>query len=151
MRHPILAVLVTSLILFSSAVSADNGLISVKSSHDVETTANKLEEVLKSKGMTVFARIDHADGAKKADMDLRPTQVIIFGNPKIGSKLMSCSQSTGIDLPQKALIHKDVAGDVWLSYNSPTYLSERHNTEGCAEVIKKVSGALKNFAAAATE
>lgn len=137
--------------LFSGAVFADNGLVTVKSAHDVATTADKLETVLNSKGMTVFARIDHAAGAKGVDLELRPTQVIIFGNPKIGSKLMDCSQTTGIDLPQKALIYEDAAGKVWLSYNSPAHLSERHSISGCDEVLKKVSGALGKFAQAATQ
>ncbi len=136
---------------FCTTAFADNGLVTVQSSHDVDTTANKLETALSSKGMTVFARIDHAAGAKNADIDLRPTQVIIFGNPKIGSHLMACSQSTGIDLPQKALIYEDASGGVWLSYNSPGYLSERHSISGCDEVLKKVSGALGKFAQAATQ
>ena len=77
--------------------------------------------------------------------------MILFGNPKIGSKLMACSQTTGIDLPQKALIFEDASGGVWLSYNSPDYLSERHSISGCDEVLKTVSGALGKFAAAATK
>lgn len=149
MRKSIFALIIAS--LFSTTVLADNGLVSVKSSHDVVTTANKLEAVLNSKGMTVFARIDHAAGAKSVDFELRPTQVIIFGNPKIGSQLMACSQTTGIDLPQKALIYEDATGSVWLSYNSPDYLSERHSISGCDEMLKKVTGALGKFAQAATQ
>ena len=132
-------------------VYADGGLVSVKSSHDVATTADKLEAVLKSKGMNVFGRVNHAAGAEKAGMSLRPTEVVIFGNPRVGTPLMNCAQSVAIDLPQKALIWEDDAGQVWLGYNDPAYLADRHKIEGCDEVLKKVTGALANFAAAATK
>ena len=132
-------------------VHADAGLVSVKSAHDVATTADKLETVLKSKGMNVFGRVNHAAGAEKAGLSLRPTEVVIFGNRKVGTPLMNCAQSVAIDLPQKALIWEDDAGQVWLAYNDPAYLAERHKIEGCDEVLKKVTGALANFAAAATK
>ena len=99
--------------------------------------------------MTVFARINHAQGAKNADLELRPTQLIIFGNPKVGTPLMQCSQSIAIDLPQKMLIWQDQLGDVWLTYNNPSYLATRHNVKGCDEVLDKVSTAIANFANAA--
>jgi uncharacterized protein (DUF302 family) len=135
--------------IVSTAV-AGNGLISVKSSHDVKVTADRLENILNQKGMNVFIRINHAAGAAKAGKELRPTELIVFGNPKVGTPLMQCSQSVAIDLPQKALIWQDEAGLVWLSYNDPDYLSERHGLNGCTEVIKKVKKALNNFAKAAT-
>ena len=138
------------LMFVSGLAQADNGLISVKSSHDVKSTADRLEAVLKKKGMTVFNRIDHAAGAKSVGNDLRPTELVIFGNPKIGSKLMQCAQTIAIDLPQKAIIWEDGGGQVWLSYNNPAFLVDRHRLPGCEAVIKKVSGALGNFAAAAT-
>ena len=100
--------------------------------------------------MTVFIRINHAEGAQKVGKDLRPTEVIIFGNPKVGTPLMQCSQSTAIDLPQKALIWEDEKGQVWLSYNDPNYLANRHGISGCSDVIEKIQTALSNFAAAAT-
>ena len=130
---------------------ADNGLVTVKSNHDVATTADNLERVLNEKGMTVFARIDHAKGANSVDIELRPTVVVIFGNPKVGSPLMQCQQSVAIDLPQKASIFKDAGSDIWLTYNDPAYLSERHGLEDCAPVLEKISGALANFAKAATQ
>lgn len=99
--------------------------------------------------MTVFERINHSKGAKSAGLELRPTEVVIFGNPKVGTPLMLCSQSVAIDLPQKMLIWQDQAGDVWLAYNDPGYLAKRHNIEGCDEVLGKISTALGNFAAAA--
>jgi len=138
------------IIFFASLAYADNGIISIKSSHDVKVTADRLENNLIAKGMTVFIRINHAEGAQKVGMKLRPTEVIIFGNPKVGTPLMQCGQSTAIDLPQKALIWEDEAGQVWLSYNDPKYLAERHGIKGCGEVIKKIQTALSNFANAAT-
>ena len=137
--------------MFASIASAENGLINVKSSRTVKETADRLESVLKEKGMTVFARIKHSDGAKKAGVDLRPTELVIFGNPKVGAPLMKCNQTVGIDLPQKALIWKDDTGQVWLTYNDPQYLSKRHGLSACAGVIAKVEKALGNFAKAATK
>ena len=142
--------IILGLLLFASTGHADSGLISLKSSHDAKTTADRLENTLKQKGMTVFIRIDHAAGAQKVGQKLRPTELIVFGNPKVGTPLMQCRQSTAIDLPQKALIWEDQEGTVWFSYNDPNYLVERHGITGCAEVIKKIEKALSNFAKAAT-
>jgi uncharacterized protein (DUF302 family) len=141
---------ITALFLLTSLAYADNGIISVKSSHAVKATADRLENTLKQKGMTVFARINHAAGAQKVGQKLRPTELIVFGNPKVGTPLMQCRQTTAIDLPQKALIWEDEEGQVWLSYNNPSYLVERHGITGCAEVVKKIEKALSNFAKAAT-
>ncbi|SIS86495.1 DUF302 domain-containing protein [Neptunomonas antarctica] len=149
MRIILLGIL--SIFALSSPVFADNGLVNVKSAHDVKMTADRLEAVLVEKGMTVFARIDHAAGAEKAGMQLRPTELVIFGNPKVGTPLMLCDQNAAIDLPQKALIHEDAAGQVWLSYNSPAYLAERHQLKECSAVLMKVENALSNFAKAATQ
>jgi len=141
---------IIAVLLLTTSASADNGLISVKSAHDVKTTADRLEGMLKQKGMNVFNRINHAQGAQKIGQELRPTELIIFGNPKVGTPLMQCAQSVGIDLPQKALIWQDAQGQVWLSYNDPNYLVERHQITGCGDVIKKVGKALGNFANSAT-
>ena len=145
----------TSLIIAVTAVpvnsaNAADGLITVKSPHDVATTVEKLVAVLESKGMNVFGQVNHGAGAKKAGLELRPTELVIFGNPKVGTPLMLCSQSIAIDLPQKMLAWEDEDGTVYLSYNDPMHLKSRHATEGCDEVLGKVSGALENFAAAAT-
>ncbi len=137
-------------IVFSVSSAAESGLIHVKSAHSVSATADKLEAVLKAKGMTVFTRIDHAAGAKKVDKTLRPTELVIFGNPKVGTPLMQCAQTVAIDLPQKALIWEDDKGAVFLSYNEPKYLASRHSIEGCDAVIKKVTGALAKFSSVAT-
>ena len=149
MRKLLLSII--SIFLFSSLAIADNSIISIKSSHDVNVTADRLERALKSKGMTVFTRIDHAAGAQKVGKKLRPTELVIFGNPKVGTPLMQCNQSVAIDLPQKALIWEDEEGEVWLSYNNPKYLARRHDLKGCDEVIKKIEKALSNFAKAATK
>ena len=141
---------ITALFFLTSLAYADSGLINVKSAHDAKTTADRLENALKQKGMTVFARIDHTAGAQKVGQNLRPTELIVFGNPKVGTPLMQCRQTTAIDLPQKALIWEDEEGQVWLSYNNPNYLVERHGITGCAEVVKKIEKALSNFAKAAT-
>ncbi|NMT62674.1 DUF302 domain-containing protein [Marinobacter orientalis] len=130
---------------------AAEGMVTVKSSHSAEATADKLEAVLKDKGMTVMNRINHTDGADSAGLELRPTEVVIFGNPRVGTPLMQCAQSVAIDLPQKALVWEDGEGQVWLGYNDPDYLRQRHDIDGCDEVIEKVKGALAGIAKAATE
>jgi uncharacterized protein (DUF302 family) len=130
----------------------DNGMVDVKSAHSVSATADKLEKILKEKGMNVFARIDHSAGAKKVGKELRPTELVIFGNPKVGTPLMQCAQTVAIDLPQKMLIWQDNAGATWLTYNKPTYLQKRHKISStCKNVIDKVTGALNNFANAAAK
>ncbi len=144
----ILSVLLAS--AFAAPLHAAEGMTVVPSSHSVQDTLDKLATVLESKGMTIMARVDHAANAAKAEMELRPTQLMIFGNPKVGTPLMLCSQSIAIDLPQKMLAWEDEAGKVWLGYNDPMHLKGRHSTEGCDMVFEKVSGALANFAKAAT-
>jgi uncharacterized protein (DUF302 family) len=139
-------IMFTVLLLIATPVFADQGIISIKSTHSVEETADRLETVLKSKGMTVVARIKHSEAAMKAGMTLRPTELLIFGNPKVGTPLMQCAQSVALDLPQKALIWEDDSGSVWISYNDPQYLAERHKIEGCDEVLVKIKTALSNFA-----
>jgi len=145
-------VLIVGLVAFLSiqTVAAQEGVSSVESPFDVATTIDKLSAALESKGMTVFARINHAGNAEKADLSLRPTEVLIFGNPKIGTPLMNCAQSVALDLPQKMLAWQDEAGKTYLGWNDPMYLQTRHGIEGCDEVLNTVSGALANFAKAAT-
>ncbi len=147
-RYPCAIMLV---LILAATAYADSGLITMKSAHDVATTADRLENVLNQKGMNVFARINHAQGAQKVGKKLRPTELLIFGNPKVGAPLMQCRQSVAIDLPQKALIWQDEQGRVWLAYNDPAYLVERHSITGCDEVVKKIKGALNKFANAATK
>lgn len=139
------------LIFASPVVFANAGLVSIKSAHSVPETLDRLEVLLIKKSMKIFKRVNHSLGAKSAGVELRPTQLLIFGNPKIGAPLMKCAQSVAIDLPQKALAWEDDKGQVWLSYNDPAYLVSRHNIPGCDEVINKVTKALSNFAKGATK
>ena len=145
--------LITSSLSFAEAMSTknDNGLITLKSNHDVSETINRLEAVLNKKGMTVFKRIDHSAGAEKAGIELRPTELLIFGNPKVGTPLMLCSQTAAIDLPQKVLAYEDEKGQTWLSYNDPAYMAKRHGIKNCEAPLQKVSNALAKFAGIATE
>ena len=148
MRNLILSVI--AIFIFSSVAVADNGLVTTKSSYNVSDTADRFEKVLKTKGMTIFSRINHSEGASKIGKELRPTELIIFGNPKVGTPLMQCAQTVAIDLPQKALFWEDENGQTWLSYNNPEYLVTRHHIKGCDEVVKKVTNVLNKFAKAAT-
>ncbi|WP_366524923.1 DUF302 domain-containing protein [Acaryochloris sp. IP29b_bin.137] len=130
---------------------ADQGIIHIRSHHTVSKTSERLVNALQAKGMTLFTRIDHAAGAQSVGQSLPPTELVVFGNPKVGTRLMQCSPTTAIDLPQKALIWRDKAGQVWLSYNDPQYLAKRHHIEGCGEVLAKIEQALSQFAQAATQ
>lgn len=140
-----------ALLPLSLSVIAADGMINVKSNHSVTDTANKLEQVLLSKGMKVFIRVPHYKSAKSVGIELRPTELIIFGNPKVGSPLMKCAQSVAIDLPHKALIWQDADNAVWISYNDPNYLKKRHNIQGCDKVLAEVTGALSKMTAAAAQ
>ena len=111
---------------------AADGMISLKSPHSAKQTMDRLETAVKQQGLTVFARIDHAAGAAKVGQSLRPTEVLIFGNPKGGTPFMACAQTVGIDLPLKALVWEDASGQVWLGYNDPAYLAKRHAVPVCA-------------------
>jgi uncharacterized protein (DUF302 family) len=132
------------------AANADDGLVKVKSAHSVTETLDRLEKAVTEKGMTVFARIDHVEGAAKAGMPLRPTELLIFGNPKVGTLLMQSNQSAGIDLPLKALAWQDRNGDVWLVYNEPGYLASRHQIIDRDPVIEKMRKAMQAFSGTAT-
>jgi uncharacterized protein (DUF302 family) len=104
----------------------DNGLITIASAFSVAETIDRLAAAVVSRGLAVFARIDHAAGAAEMGMPLRPTQLLIFGNPKGGTPLMQERQSAGIDLPLKALAWEDAGGKVWLSYNDAAWIAQRH-------------------------
>lgn len=146
------ATLIASItLLLSQAAFADNGLIKVYSQFDAATTADKLEAALTAKGMTIFARVPHSESAKKVGFPLNSSELIIFGNPKVGSPLMVCNIETGIDLPHKALIYQDAQGLVWLAYNDPDYLAQRHNVTGCDKPLAKMKQALATFAKQATQ
>jgi uncharacterized protein (DUF302 family) len=129
--------------------SANDGLIRLKSPHTAVATIDKLEKILLSKGMTVFKRVSHKGGADKVGLKLRPTELLIFGNPKVGTPLMQCMQTAAIDLPQKALAYEDEKGQTWLAYNDPVYMAKRHSVTGCDKAVAKITGALSKFANAA--
>jgi uncharacterized protein (DUF302 family) len=131
---------------------AVDGLITIKSSCGPQETADKLEAAVKAKGLTLFAKVDHAAGAAAVGMPLRPTQLIIFGNAKGGTPLMQAAQTSGIDLPMKVLVWQDASGDTWLSYNDPEWIAKRHGLDQAVEApIKAMSAALHAFAGAATK
>jgi len=133
----------------NTPVGSNNGLNSITSHHDVKTTADHLESILQEKGMNIFARVNHTAGAEKIGETLRPTELIIFGNPQTGTPLMQDQQTAAIDLPQKMLVWEDNQGKVWLSYNNPNYLAERHGITACDELVNKIDTALENIANAA--
>jgi uncharacterized protein (DUF302 family) len=139
------------LIVLAPAAFAGTGLVTKKSAHSVAQTLNRLEKALKEKGIVVLARIDHAAGAKKAGMQLRATELLIFGNPKLGTPLMQSNQTIGIDLPLKVLAWEDERGQVWLTYNTPAYLADRHGITDRGKTLKKMSGALEKLTNAATK
>ena len=132
-----------------TVVGAADGLISIKSSIDAKTTMDRVEAQAKERGLAVFARIDHAAGAAKIGKMLRPTEVLIFGNPQGGTPLMECAQTVGIDLPLKALVWQDAGGQVWLGYNDPAYLAKRHAVPDCAAAVN-IAKAMASIAQAAT-
>jgi uncharacterized protein (DUF302 family) len=124
-----LAVLLVGLALPAAAadsVKKKNGIVDVPSNHSVDQTVERLKDILQAKGITLFALIDHSGEAGKAGMKMPPTKLLIFGNPKGGTPLMLAAPSVAIDLPLKILVWQDSQGKVWLSYNSPAYLQERH-------------------------
>lgn len=139
----------TALLLIAIPLAAADGLLHVQSNHGVKETGDRLMEILNKKGMTIFNRIKHSEAAAKINIPLRETELIIFGNPKVGSLLMQCQQSVAIDLPLKALIWKDETEKIWISYNDPQYLKKRHQITGCETVISTIEKALAGITAAA--
>jgi uncharacterized protein (DUF302 family) len=111
----------------SMSSNPENGIVTIPSHHSVDETVEKLENLLQAKGVKLFALIDHSGEAEKVGMRMRPTKLLIFGNPKAGTPLMIASPSIAIDLPMKAMIWEDANGKVWISYNAPAYLQARHS------------------------
>ncbi|HFD81367.1 MAG TPA: DUF302 domain-containing protein [Gammaproteobacteria bacterium] len=130
---------------------AADGLIVMKSAHSVAATLDRFERTLRARGMTVFARVDHSAGAAGAGLELRLEQLLIFGNPKLGTLLMQSRPTAGIDLPMKALAWKDDSGQVWLAYNDPRYLAARHGISDRGPVIEKMRRALASLSKQAAE
>ncbi|MDV6375012.1 DUF302 domain-containing protein [Deinococcus arenicola] len=123
-----------------------NGLVSLPSSYSVGETLDRVASAAQALDFGVAARINHAAAAQKVGLELRPTEVLLVGNPKGGTALMQCAQTAAIDLPVKFLAYQDAAGQVWLTYNDPAYLMSRHNASGCNEAFAKAGGALKTIA-----
>lgn len=127
-------------------MAGDDGLITIPSGHSAPQTVARLKAALNARGVAVFAEIDHAEGAVEADMDLRPTLLIVFGSPRAGTPLMQDNQRAGIDLPLKALIWEDGDGKVWLTYNDPAWLARRHaldrRTEGFVSALSATLAAI---------
>jgi uncharacterized protein (DUF302 family) len=125
------------------------GLTTIASNFSPKETMDRLEAEIRAKGMSVFARVDHAAGAAEAGLELRPTTLIIFGNARGGTPLMQASQTAGIDLPLKVLVWQDAAGKTWLSYNEPSWIVQRHGLGVRAEIIDKLAAALSAMSRAA--
>jgi len=148
MHRLVLAVL-ASLLLALPAL-ADAGLTIVESKRSVKDTLDAMAKALEEKGIKVVARVDHAAGAKAAGLELRPSEVLIFGSPKLGTPLMQSKPEIGIDLPMKALAWQDASGKVFLAYTKPEALKARYGIAGKDEVFKAMAGALAAFTAGAS-
>lgn len=118
--------------------SNENGLVHVASSHSVPETLKKLQTTIEARGLKIFALIDHSGEAEKAGLKMRPTELLLFGSPKAGTPLMTAAPSLAIDLPLKTLVWEDADGKVWVSYNSPEYLQQRHGIP--ADLVKNIAG-----------
>jgi uncharacterized protein (DUF302 family) len=116
----------------------DNGMVHLSSPYSVPETLQRLESVVKAKGLAIFCRVDHSGEAARAGLKMNPTQLLIFGSPKAGTPLMVASPTLAIDLPLKALVWEDEGGKVWVSYNTSEYLKERHNIPD--EMVKNIAG-----------
>ena len=129
----------------------ENGLITIRSRHAPGETMSRFEAEVKAKGLTIFARIDHAAGAAAVGLPLRPTELLLFGNAKGGTPLMLAVQTIGIDLPLKVLVWQDASGDTWLSYNDPSWLAKRHGlTQETGAAVRALTAALESLAKTAT-
>jgi uncharacterized protein (DUF302 family) len=148
MRRKVFALTVVICLWGVQAMAVD-GLTTLPSSHGPKETMNRLEAEVKAKGMTVFARVDHAAGAADVGLSLRPTELLIFGNAKAGTPLMQSVQTLAIDLPLKALVWQDASGHTWLSYNDPSWLAKRHGLD-VEPAVGAMAAALDAIARTAT-
>lgn len=146
-----LIVLAVSMIFLLPAAYAAEDLVVKESAHSVSKTLDRLTAIIGEKGITIFARVDHAAGAKKAGLELKPAEVLIFGNPKLGTPLMQADRRIGVDLPMKALAWQDEEGKVWLAYTAPAALKARFGIEGRDEVFKNMTGALDKLTSEAVK
>jgi len=142
-------ILVALATLFVTLTAAAEDFRTIKSQYSVKETIDRLSETLKKKGIRVMARVDHAAGAKSAGLDLRPTELLIFGNPKLGTPLMQTSRMIALDLPMKVLAWEDDKGEVHVAYTTPAALAKRHGVADRDEIIGKMTKALAGLTAAA--
>lgn len=142
--------ILTLLLLISMPTIAQHHLITLESPHSPKETADRYAALVVEKGLTLFARIDHSANAASAELELAPTELILFGNPKVGTLLMQCAPTVAIDLPQKALVWQSTDGTTKLAYTDPAYMKDIHKIEGCDPIIEKVSNLLAGLAQAAT-
>ena len=138
--------------LFASLATApqNDGMVRVRSTRDFSQTVSALDSAITAANLKIFGRVDHAANARGVSMELRPTTVFIFGNPLVGTRLMHCEQTTALDLPLKVLVWQDSTNAVWVGYEAPARLSERHKVQGCQDVINRFATALAALTAAAT-
>lgn len=150
MYKPLLTICLSAVLMSMAAPAiAADGMSAVKSPRSVQATMDKLEALAKERGLTVFARVDHAAGAAKIGQTLRPTQLLIFGNPQGGTPFMNCAQSVGIDLPLKALVWEDAQAQVWVGTNDAAFIAKRHGVPDCA-VAPNIAKAVGGLVEAAT-
>lgn len=139
------------LLVFAVALAqTSNGFVAVKSAHDMATTQARLEAAIKQANLILVMVIDHSANAQGVGLELRPTRLVIFENPRAGTPLMQSVQSVAIDLPQKFLIWQNQQGEVWVGYNDPLYLKQRHNISAQDERLTAIANALANLSKAAT-
>jgi uncharacterized protein (DUF302 family) len=155
-RFPMAALVLVATAIFAPGPSLSgqgsgqgSGLVAIQSAHTVPETVERLQEVISERGMRVFSSIDHAAGAQSIGEELRPTVLLLFGNPTVGTGLMKCRQSVGIDLPMKFLVWEDAESKVWIGFNDPAFLGRRHSMSGCDQILTKVENALTDIAMSA--
>ena len=146
-----IATTVLLLVLSSLSAIAQAEMITKKSAHSVAITVDRLEIAAKEKGAAIVARVNHAAAAAKVDMPLRPTEVLLFGNPKLGTPLMQSNQQAGFDLPLKVVAWEDAAGTVWVGYTAPSALAAQYAINDRAETVQKMASVLDQITAQATK
>ncbi len=141
-------ILLTLCLIMSGTLASAADLITKPSPHSVAVTMDRLTAAVEKAGAKVFARVDHAKGAMNVEMELRPTEMLMFGNPKLGTPALQAAQTIGLDLPLRVVAYEDEAGKVHLAYHAPKSLTE-HGISGDAEVLAKMTGALDKLTSAA--
>ena len=142
-----LMMLVMVLLAWPLAASAVDGLVVQKSAHGVSESLDRMTALLEKKGITVMARVKHSQAAAGVGIDMQPAELLIFGNPKLGSPLMQSQPTAAIDLPMKLIAWQDADGQVWIAYNDPAWIAQRHGIDDRDAVVAKMSGALKGLSA----